>query len=373
MSKISYPDQSFWVIIAIAVVCGLTAGILGSASSRAYFLPNYLPSDVDLSSLNNQSSGLVIRDPKNVYVSSDVKILETVDNLQPVLVSVFKKLDKSDKNGYYHLDRPLFVGLNITANGWVVAQPPTELKKDFTPSSYVVITSDRRLYEIEEVAKLPGLPGDPLVFRLAAASNLPVKKILSRSELSLGQSLLVVSGRRSVWPSTLSSVSRAGDILSSDSLAASLVLSGAGNWQNSFVFDMAGNLAAIISADKSIVPAFYYSSLLSDLTQSGSRAQPQLGINYLDLSAVYLLGNNQDKGALLYGNETQPAVLKGSPADKAGLRSGDIITWVNNQEITADKDLADLVANYRAGDTVTLTYRREGVEKNIELVLSENK
>ena len=373
MAKVSYPDQTFWVIIVLAVVCGLAAGIMGSSFSRAYFLPNYLPSDVDLSNLNHQGSGLVIRDPKNVYVSSDVKILETVDNLQPVLVGIFRKLDKSEAGGYYHLDRPLFVGLNLTANGWVVAQPPVELKQDFVPASYVAITSDRRVYEIAEVASLPGLPGEPLVFRLAEAANLPVKKILSRSELSLGQSLLVVSGRRSVWPTTLSSLSRPEGVLSSDSLAAGLVLAGAGNWQNSFVFDMGGNLAAIISADKAVVPAFYYSSLLSVLTQPNSQAQPQLGVNYLDLSAVLLPGKNLDRGALLYGDEKRPAVIKGGAADKAGLQAGDVVTWVNNQEVSDGKDLADLVANYRAGDKLTLTYRRAGAEKTVELVLGGSK
>lgn len=375
MSKTLYPDQSFWTIIIITVVCGLAAGVLGAASSRVYFLPDYFPNDVDLSNLNNQRSGLVIRDPKNVYVSSDVKILETVDNLQPVLVGVFKKLDDNQINGYYSLDNPLFTGLTITSDGWVVAQPPAKLKADFVPEHYIVITSDRRLYNIEKVSSLTDLPGNPLVFRLANASNLPVKKILSRSDLSLGQSLLVMTGRQTVWPSTLSSVSRGQGVLNSDSLAASLILSGAESdiWRNAFVFDMAGNLAAIISDDQTIVPGFYYSSLLSDLAQAEKKPQPKLGINYLDLSSVRLPEISLDKGALIYGNATEPAIIKGGPAEKAGLQAGDVISWVNNQEISSDKDLADLVANYRSGDRLILTYLRDGAEKTVEIILGENK
>lgn len=375
MSKTLYPDQSFWTIIIITVVCGLAAGVLGAASSRVYFLPDYFPNDVDLSNLNNQRSGLVIRDPKNVYVSSDVKILETVDNLQPVLVGVFKKLDDNQIDGYYSLDNPLFTGLTITSDGWVVAQPPAKLKADFVPEHYVVITSDRRLYNIEKVSNLTDLPGNPLVFRLANASNLPVKKILSRSDLSLGQSLLVMTGRQTVWPSTLSSVSRGQGVLNSDSLAASLILSGAESdiWRNAFVFDMAGNLAAIISDDQTIVPGFYYSSLLSDLAQAEKKPQPKLGINYLDLSSVRLPEISLDKGALIYGNATEPAIIKGGPAEKAGLQAGDVISWVNNQEISSDKDLADLVANYRSGDRLILTYLRDGAEKTVEIILGENK
>jgi len=48
-----------------------------------------------------------------------------------------------------------------------------------------------------------------------------------------------------------------------------------------------------------------------------------------------------------------------SPAEKAGLHAGDVITAVDGQPVDAENDLADRIAAYKPGDTVTLTV--EGV------------
>lgn len=372
MPKSSLPDKSFWTILLIAVFCGLAAGIFGAVFSRIYVYPDYLSSSVDLSNLRANNSGLVIRDPKTVIVSSDVKVSETVNNLQPVLVGVFKKLATDSEDAYYRLNEPLFVGLVITADGWAIGQTPTGLDKILI-QDYVAIASDKRIYELEKVSDLPGLPGQPFIFRLSGAANLPVKKILSRSELNLGTSLLVINGRESIWPTTLASLSKSSGLLSSDSLIASLSLSGidANDWENSFVFDMAGNLAAVVTGDETVIPAFSYSSLLTDLALEKPLARPYLGLNYLDLSSARLTEVSLTRGALVYAAAGKPAVEKSSPAEKAGLVAGDIITWVNNNELGPDKDLADIISTYRAGDKIILTYRRDGLEKTVEITLGE--
>lgn len=374
MPKFSMPDKSFWTILFIAVFCGLAAGIFGSVFSRIYLYPDYLASDVDLSNLRANSTGLVIRDPKTVIVSSDVKVSETVNNLQPVLVGVFKKLSGESRTDYYRLNEPLFMGLVITADGWAIGQMPDGIDK-ISIADYVAIASDKRIYELDKVSNLPGLPGQPFIFRLSGAANLPVKKILARSELSLGSSLLVINGREAIWPTALASLSKPSGPLSSDSLTASLSLAGidANDWKNSFVFDMAGNLAALVTGDETVIPAFSYSSLLTDLALEKPLARPYLGLSYLDLSVVRLTELSLSRGALVYAAEGKPAVEKGSPAEKAGLVAGDIITWVNNNELGAEKDLADIISTYRAGDQIILTYRRDGVEKTVEITLGEKK
>jgi S1-C subfamily serine protease len=51
-------------------------------------------------------------------------------------------------------------------------------------------------------------------------------------------------------------------------------------------------------------------------------------------------------------------VVTGSPADEAGLKAGDIVTLVDKTPIDADHRLADVVAQYKPGDKVTLTVWR---------------
>ncbi len=56
------------------------------------------------------------------------------------------------------------------------------------------------------------------------------------------------------------------------------------------------------------------------------------------------------------------AVTTGSPADEAGLQAGDVITAVDDEPVDAENDLADRIAAYRPGDTVSLTVERPGEE-----------
>jgi S1-C subfamily serine protease len=55
-------------------------------------------------------------------------------------------------------------------------------------------------------------------------------------------------------------------------------------------------------------------------------------------------------------------VTSGGPAEGAGLEAGDVITAVDGQPIDVENDLADRIAAYKPGDTVTLTVERPGEE-----------
>ena len=382
MSKTLGIEKNFWVFISLAIIFGLASGSLAAILTKLYLFNDFsssFSSELNLSNLNASNPGLVIRDAKKVVVNQDVKIAETVSNIRPVLVGLFKELPASAASAlspeYYKLDSPLFLGLIITSDGWIVALPSNDIKSDFKIKNYVAISSDRQIYKINKVADSKGLPGAPLVFHLAGASNLPVKKIVPRSALSLGESLLAVNSLTSVWPTSLVSLDKATEILNSDTINARLKLSGGSDagLKNSFVFDLAGDLAAIVTDKQEIVPAFSYSPSWSLLSNKNKIALPSLGVNYLDLSVVKSTSLKLDKGAWLYPAGNQPAVIKGGAADLAGLKTGDVITWVNNQEIDAGNDLADVVSAYQAGDKIILTYSRAGVEKEVEVKLKEIK
>jgi hypothetical protein len=384
MSNSAKISKRFLVTVIVATLCGLLAGALGEIVVRVYILKDfslpYLSGEVNLSDLNSNSSGLIIRDAKKVVVNQDVKISETLSNIRPVLISVFKEISPAaladnDSPDYYNLEKPLFIGLIITSDGWVVASVPSDLKKDFKIKNYIAIGSDRQIYKIDGLSAAKDLPGDLLIFHLAGVNNLAVKKIIPRSELTLGQTLLAVNGLDSVRPTTLSSLTKTPSLASSDSLNASLDLIGAtdDNLKNSFIFDLAGNLAAIVTNDQKIIPAFSYNSFWQSLLKKDAAKRPFLGLNYLDLSTIKTTAVNLNKGAWLYSTASEPAILKNSPAQLAGLKAGDVITWVNNQEINADNDLADVLANYKAGDKITLVYWRDGAEKDVAVQLGELK
>ena len=370
-------------MVILFTVCGLAAGILGTLMTRFYFAEDsfsYFNQELNLNELNSARSSLIIRDAKKVVVNQDVKVEETLNSLESSLVSIFKEVPvkagaTATKPDYYSLEKPLFVGLIITGDGWVMSSLSEDLKEDFNTKSYLAITSDRKVYRVDKINVLKDLTGDVIFFHLAEANNLAVRKIVPRSELSLGQSLLVIDNARNVWPTNLSSFKKTSDVLNSDSLNAFLDLASDldARQRNSFIFNLAGDLVAVIGADKDIVPAFIYSNYWHDFAQLEALNRPFLGINYLDLAIVKIADLNLYKGALIYPNVNKVAVVKDSPAALAGLQAGDIVTWVNNQEINQQNDLGDLIAKYKAGDTITLSYVRDGQEKQVDIKLAELK
>jgi putative serine protease PepD len=60
------------------------------------------------------------------------------------------------------------------------------------------------------------------------------------------------------------------------------------------------------------------------------------------------------------GQDCSSAVVAGSPAAKAGLTQGDVITAIDGRKITSSDDFVAVVANYKPGQTVTLTVTTPG-------------
>ena len=53
-------------------------------------------------------------------------------------------------------------------------------------------------------------------------------------------------------------------------------------------------------------------------------------------------------------------VIPGSPAEKAGLREGDVVTAVEGHKIRSNTDLRDAIGLLRVGDPVTIDMVRDG-------------
>jgi serine protease Do len=67
------------------------------------------------------------------------------------------------------------------------------------------------------------------------------------------------------------------------------------------------------------------------------------------------------------------AVTKGSAAEKAGLKPGDLITKVDEIAITSPNDLSDAVHQYKPKDKIVLTFTREGKSQKVTATLGEGK
>jgi serine protease Do len=105
--------------------------------------------------------------------------------------------------------------------------------------------------------------------------------------------------------------------------------------------------------------------LVSSVLDGGKLQQPYLGVRYVsltnDLAKEYNL--KATRGAYITSGSGQEAVVKDSPADKAGLKDHDVITKVNNITVDDKTSLTAALSRFKVGDKVTLTISRDS--KNI--------
>jgi len=98
--------------------------------------------------------------------------------------------------------------------------------------------------------------------------------------------------------------------------------------------------------------------IVDSIIEKGYISKPYLGVTVKDM------GKENEIYGLPMGAAVQ-SVTEDSPAEKAGLKVGDIVTAVNGTTITTGTELADMVADSQIGDILKLTVFRSG--KNIEI------
>jgi serine protease Do len=122
------------------------------------------------------------------------------------------------------------------------------------------------------------------------------------------------------------------------------------------------------------IPINDVKGLMKTVLATGKFEQPYLGVRYLSLTNDYAkqLNLSIDRGAYIIPSSKdngQAGVISGSPADKAGLKEGDIITAVNGTNIDSRHSLTSLLDQYSVGDTVNLTVMRDGKQISIQATL----
>lgn len=112
--------------------------------------------------------------------------------------------------------------------------------------------------------------------------------------------------------------------------------------------------------------------LINSVTKNGELRRAFLGVSHImltpDIAKKYNLSVRS--GAYIV-NEDGAAVTEGSPAAKAGLRQGDVITKVNNKRLDANHPLLSAVSLLQPGDKVSVTFLRDGKEKTVQVTLAE--
>jgi serine protease Do len=123
---------------------------------------------------------------------------------------------------------------------------------------------------------------------------------------------------------------------------------------------VAGNAQSIGFA----IPINDVSGLIDSVKATGKLQRPFLGVVYIPLTndVAQQYGLSVNRGAYIPPSSVVGtiSIISGGPADKAGIKEGDIITKINDDPIDQKHSLSSLINKHKVGDDVTLTVLRDG-------------
>ncbi|WP_323121938.1 Do family serine endopeptidase [Burkholderia alba] len=141
--------------------------------------------------------------------------------------------------------------------------------------------------------------------------------------------------------------------------------------------DVNGNLLGINTAIYSrsggslgigfAIPVSTARSVLESIITTGAVTRGWIGVEPQDVTPEIAesFGLDQKTGAIVAG------VLQGGPADKAGIKPGDILVTVNGESITDTTKLLNVVAQIKPGTPTQVHVVRKGKEMDLTVVIGK--
>lgn len=342
-------------LLFIAVIAGVIGGILGSNASIGW-----IPYRANLVSSNSA----IERKPDSVA--------GIAQRVLPSVVSIATESDSGAGTGS---------GFIIDSGGMILTNNHVVDDVALYGGEITVTLNNGQSYEGTIIGR--DAPYDLAVIKIAA-NNLPALQFGDSEKVAVGDSVIAIGS-----PLGLSGTVTLG-IISAKNRA---VTAGSGGSESSFInalqtdaainpgnsggplVDATGAAIGVNSAIASLgassgsqlgsiglgfaIPINQARRTAEQLIKSGKATYPIMGLS-LNMTST-------GKGALV---ANQPnAILKGGPADKAGIRAGDLITHFEGKEITTADELIVAVRAQEVGDTIKLRYFRNGKSTEVSLTL----
>jgi S1-C subfamily serine protease len=278
-------------------------------------------------------------------------------------------------------------GFFITGDGLIVTNK--HVVED-TAAEYSVLTNDGKEHKATILARDP--VNDIAVIKIDG-TDYPTLSLGDSDGLKIGQTVIAIGNSLGEFTNTVSrgivsglkrSVTASGGFGQSETLTNIIQTDAAINPGNSGgpLLDINGNVigvnVAVAQGAQNIgfaLPSNQIAKVVNQVKTTGKISTPYIGVRYVPIDSAIQQENNlpYDYGVLVSRGQkiTDFAVIPGSPADKAGIVENDIILEVNGTKIDSNNGLADLIAKYNVGDTVTLKIWDKGAEKTVQVTLAE--
>ena len=355
---------SFWQktgvkVTALLLACAVVGGAAGyggaalsSSGKTTIRQSNRTASEITV----KQVSGQTLMSPAEVYASTVNSVVSI--NCSSVSTNIFGQSVQSASSGS---------GFIITQDGYIV----TNHHVVSGASSVTVTLHDGREYPATVVGSDSDY--DVAVLKINATDLQPVT-LGNSSNVNVGDSVLAIGNPLGELTFSMSQgiVSCCDRAINVDGTPFNMIQVDASiNPGNSGgpLMNLYGEVVGIVSAKYSsysdttveglgfAIPIGDVQAIITDIMENGQVTdKPSFGITAgtmtEQMAAQYQI--EQKNGAFVY------SVNKGGAGEKAGLRMGDVITKVDSTDIASMEDLTAAKKGHKAGDTVTVTYFRDG-------------
>jgi len=409
------------MVMLVSMIIGAIAGGFAGYYAGSYFLTDFI-------STSSIIAPQVIRhSDNNLLPTSNQDATIAVEQASPSVVSIIvtkeittyygnpqSSFDDFFKNWSFGFD-DFFYGPRIPEN-WG-PNPPQEEKKETrqigggtgfiissedgliltnkhvvsdTEAEYTVITNDGEKYEAEVLARDPF---NDIAILKVQASDLSEIKLGDSDTLKIGQTVIAIGNalgeyRNTVTKGVISGISRrviAGDAYGSSEVLENVIQTDAAiNFGNSGgpLINLQGEVIGINTAINIegqligfAIPVNQAKQVIESVKEYGYIIRPYIGVRYTLINKDIIEKNNLEVnyGALIVRGpeESDLAVIPGSPANKAGLAENDIILEVNGEKINEEYSLSRAIQKHQPGDEIELKVYHQGEEKIIKVILEE--
>lgn len=364
----------------IGVVVGV--GIVAAASSAGTLW------------MANRSGWMALGEPsqesrRTLVMQEGEVVAEVAAQVSPSVVSIVVTSEAQDFYGRTATQQSAGTGVIVSKDGYIITN------KHVIPSgvdAVSVVMADGKQYQGVEVVGSDPL-NDIAFLKIKNASNLPVAKLGNSSSMKVGQKVVAIGNALGEYQTTVTSgiisgigrpVAAAGDGDEVEQLNNLFQTDAAINPGNSGgpLVNLSGEVIGIntaIAQDAEgigfAIPINDAKGLIKGVTTSGEIKRSFLGVRYVtvtpDVISEHKLNDSALYGAFLAKDDSGSAVVSGGPADKAGLRDGDIITAVNGAKLAEGRALSSELSQYLPGETVALDVLRGGERVEVKATLEE--
>ncbi len=132
---------------------------------------------------------------------------------------------------------------------------------------------------------------------------------------------------------------------------------------NTAIFSQSGGSQGIGFA----IPVSLAVSIMKEIIDNGKVSRGWLGIEGTEITAKAAMdsGNPEVRGVLVVG------VFIDSPADKAGVETGDIITAINGKPVYKVRNVLENIAGHKPGDKVSISLLRNGKPLQLNMITTQ--